>query len=247
MEVTFIDPLQDIAKDSGRGIDEIFRSFLCIAACTLAMGKREELYFSEIKKYNKEQINLFPKAFAGLINDMENNPFTDVLGSVHENFSSTVARQQNGEFYTPNPICRLMAEMSLDLSIEKRPITISEPCTGSGRMILALAEAYKDHKIYPNELWVEAWDLSRTAVYMTFINTTLWSIPCRVVHGNTLSAEIFDVWPNLFFYPLYQEDSGQEEVKKEEENKSILKPFDFKKTEVDINLPPQPSLFDFDE
>jgi hypothetical protein len=39
---------------------------------------------------------------------------------------------------------------------------------------------------------------------MTFINTTLWGIPCTVVHGNTITLEHFAVYPNMFsrMYPF---------------------------------------------
>jgi hypothetical protein len=31
---------------------------------------------------------------------------------------------------------------------------------------------------------------------MCYINTTLWSIPTVVIHGNTLSLETWGAWPN---------------------------------------------------
>jgi hypothetical protein len=48
-------------------------------------------------------------------------------------------------------------------------------------------------------LRVTAIDINRTACDMAFINTTLWSIPTRVIHGNTLSVEYWAAWSNLFY------------------------------------------------
>ena len=34
---------------------------------------------------------------------------------------------------------------------------------------------------------------------MAFINTTLWGIPTRVIHGNTLSMEWWAAWSNIHY------------------------------------------------
>lgn len=42
-------------------------------------------------------------------------------------------------------------------------------------------------------------DVNRTACHMTFVNTTLWGIPTRVIHGNALSLECWAAWSNIHF------------------------------------------------
>jgi hypothetical protein len=34
---------------------------------------------------------------------------------------------------------------------------------------------------------------------MAFINTTLWGIPTRVIHGNSLSQEYWSAWSNIHY------------------------------------------------
>jgi hypothetical protein len=34
---------------------------------------------------------------------------------------------------------------------------------------------------------------------MAFVNTTLWGIPTRVFHGNTLSQEYWAAWSNIHY------------------------------------------------
>jgi hypothetical protein len=34
---------------------------------------------------------------------------------------------------------------------------------------------------------------------MAFINTTLWGIPTRVIHGNSLSLECWAAWSNIHY------------------------------------------------
>lgn len=48
-------------------------------------------------------------------------------------------------------------------------------------------------------LRVTAIDVNRTACDMVFINTTLWAIPTRVIHGNSLSMEFWAAWSNVFY------------------------------------------------
>jgi hypothetical protein len=42
-------------------------------------------------------------------------------------------------------------------------------------------------------------DINRTACDMAFINTTLWGIPTRIIHGNTLSVECWAAWSNIHY------------------------------------------------
>ena len=48
-------------------------------------------------------------------------------------------------------------------------------------------------------LRVTAIDINRTACDMAFLNTTLWGIPTRVIHGNTLSGEYWAAWSNIHY------------------------------------------------
>jgi hypothetical protein len=62
-------------------------------------------------------------------------------------------------------------------------------------MILSLTEACTPE--VRRRLRVTAIDINRTACDMAFINTTLWGIPTRVIHGNTLSMEYWTAWSNI--------------------------------------------------
>ncbi len=62
-------------------------------------------------------------------------------------------------------------------------------------MMLSFAEACPPE--VRRRLRVTAIDISRTACDMAFINTTLWGIPTRIIHGNTLSMECWAAWSNI--------------------------------------------------
>ena len=179
-------------------IRRVFDAFTRFAACALAAQTREAEYLEEVKHWEKSDMGLFAEALGALVNEMESKPFEDVLGGHYMEFAlSHKGQQWNGEFHTPKSICDLMAGIILgdkELPAEG-PITVCEPACGAGAMILSLAEACSPE--VRRRLRVTAIDISRTACDMAFINTSLWGIPTRVIHGNSLSLECWAAWSNI--------------------------------------------------
>ena len=64
-------------------------------------------------------------------------------------------------------------------------------------MILSVGEACSPE--VRRRLRVTAIDINRTACDMSFINTTLWGIPTRIIHGNSLSNEYWAAWSNIHY------------------------------------------------
>lgn len=179
----------------------VFDAFVLLAACALAMQTREAEYLEEAKNWTKEELETFAKALALLVTEMERQPFTDILGGYYMEFAlSQKGQQRNGEFHTPKPVCDLMARITLG-DMETLPteskITVCEPACGSGAMILSFGEAYPPE--VRRRLRVTAIDINRTACHMAFINTTLWGIPTRIIHGNSLSLECWAAWSNIHY------------------------------------------------
>ena len=178
---------------------KVFDAFVRFAACALAAQTREAEYLEEVKHWERQDLDLFGKALGALVLEMEGRPFEDVLGGYYMEFALSYKGQQwNGEFHTPKPVCDLMARMTLgDMeSLPKdRPITVCEPACGAGAMILSLGEACPPE--VRRRLRVTAIDISRTACDMAFVNTTLWGIPTRIIHGNSLSLEFWAAWSNI--------------------------------------------------
>src|SRR5581483_5675064 len=162
---------------------------------------REAEYLEEAKRLEKTDLDLFAEAFGALFAEMETRPFEDLIGGYYMEFAlSHKGQQWNGEFHTPKHICDLMARMTLgDMESlpAEGPITVCEPACGAGAMILSLGEACSPE--VRRRLRVTAIDINRTACDMAFINTTLWGIPTRVIHGNTLSMEYSAAWSNIHY------------------------------------------------
>lgn len=178
-----------------------FDGFVRLAACAVAVQTREPEYLEEAKHWQKPDLELMSQALGALVMEMESKPFEDVLGGYYMEFALSAKGQQwGGEFHTPKTVCTMMAQMTAgDLADipGDQPITVCEPACGAGAMILAFAEVCPPE--IRRRLRVTAIDISRTACDMTFINTTLWGIPTRVFHGNTLSAEYWAAWSNIHY------------------------------------------------
>lgn len=179
----------------------VFDGFTRLAACALAAQTREAEYLEEAKRWGKADLDLFAEALGALVSQMEIRPFEDLIGGHYMEFAlSQKGQQWNGEFHTPKPICDLMARMTLgdtDSLPTEGPIMVCEPACGAGAMILSLAQACSPD--IRRRLRVTAMDISRTACDMAFVNTTLWGVPTRIIHGHTLSMECWAAWSNIHY------------------------------------------------
>ncbi|MDD5164914.1 MAG: N-6 DNA methylase [Candidatus Pacebacteria bacterium] len=179
----------------------VFDAFIRLAACAVAAQTREAEYLEEAKQWDKAGLELFAKALGALVSEMESKPFEDILGGYYMDCAiSTKGQKWNGEFHTPKHVCDLMAKMTMgDMESlpTEGPITVCEPACGAGAMILSVGEACSPE--VRRRLRVTAIDINRTACDMAFINTTLWGIPTRVIHGNTLSSEYWAAWSNIHY------------------------------------------------
>ena len=185
----------------GHDTYRVFSAFTRFAACALAAQTREAEYMDEAKHWQKPELELFAEALGTLVREMESQPFTDLIGGYYMEFAlSSKGQQWNGEYHTPKPICDMMARMMLgDMAgmPAEGPIKVCEPACGAGAMILSVGEVCSPQ--VRRRLRVTAIDINRTACDMAFINTTLWGIPTRVIHGNTISSEYWAAWSNIHY------------------------------------------------
>ena len=192
---TFLEP---IARRKSSPLD-VFRDFVTMSACALAVQTREEEYLEVAGKYQREELDDFGKALGALTTEMEEFPFTDLLGPYYCEVNSKSGRDQRGEFYTPPCISTMMAKMAVNVEevVERRlPFTINEPACGSGGMVLAIAEEFAEAKAV-DLMRVTAQDISRVGCDMAYVNFALWGIPAHIVWGDTLRNTVNSSWKNI--------------------------------------------------
>ncbi|MGO2345796.1 MAG: N-6 DNA methylase, partial [Providencia sp.] len=106
--------------------------------------------------------------------------------------------------FTPDNVSYLMAQFHLgdiynDLK-NKDYISLSDPASGSGGMILAVIKGMLEKGFNPSSnIWVQATDISRVAALMCYIQLSLWGVPAQIIVGNSLSLEVREVWNTPIF------------------------------------------------
>jgi type I restriction-modification system DNA methylase subunit len=166
---------------------EIFADWVKVMALTFAnqilyKQSRENEYVEVMKKYiESEQSKLFEMT-AWLV-EWADEEFYDMLGYIYMNLE--LGSKAAGQFFTPYHLCRLMAQMTevKDGNI----ITVNEPTCGAGGNIIALAEAMKEKGInYQRLMRATCQDIDVKAVYMAYVQLTLYGIPAIVYQTDTL-------------------------------------------------------------
>lgn len=105
--------------------------------------------------------------------------FTDVLGDI---FMEFVSHGRNGQFFTPQPICDMIAQMTFGEKQEGE--TVNDPACGSGRMLMAAAKINRRLKFYGA-------DNDATCCKMAALNLIVNSMLGEIAYMNTLSLEYY--------------------------------------------------------
>ena len=196
--------MQSLDYSKSRG--QIFSDFLTLSAYSIVQPfyrspELEEKYLSVAKNYKAEQLNLFAKMLAIVVDALEEEPH-DFLGDCF--MANDMGSEYKGQFFTPYHVSKFMAEITLgDVTrlVEAHGyVSISEPCSGAGGMIIACRDVFIQQGYNPStQMFVEAVDIDDLCFKMSYIQLSLLGIAARVIRGNTLSMEYFET----LYTPVY--------------------------------------------
>jgi hypothetical protein len=180
------DLIEETSRRSGVSRAQAFEDYLHMSVCALSGGQMEEQYMATVKKHSegkpgKRGCDSIAQAFGALVDAMEKTRY-DILGDL---FQGSITYGEAGQFLTPEPVCQMMAAMTVsDLTDEESSSrkTVCDPCVGSGRMLLAVADL-KPHWEFVGQ------DVDLRCVRMTAINLALRNLCGYVVWGNSLGLE----------------------------------------------------------
>jgi len=193
---------------------DVLADFLEMAVCALrkttlppgpAAEAIEAQYMDVVKRNTPEDVRAMPELF-GITARAVQEGGSDFLGQVVGELE--LINGHMGQFFTPYDVSRMMAEMTLqdagDLIREKGFVTLMEPASGAGGMIIAAADVIaKQGFDVACQLYVDATDLSPMCFKMTYLQLALRGIPATVRRGNSLSLEVFDHAVTPAFLPFY--------------------------------------------
>lgn len=179
------DLVDEAARRSGVSRGQAFEDFLHMSLCSLSGGQMEEEYLATVRKHTdgkpgKRGCDSIAHAFAEMVQAMEETR-QDILGDL---FQGGITYGEAGQFLTPEPICQMMARMTLEGVAEENSAkrTVCDPCCGSGRMLLAAADLQPHWELVGQ-------DVDLRCVRMTAINLALRNLYGHVIWGNSLANE----------------------------------------------------------
>jgi type I restriction-modification system DNA methylase subunit len=177
------DLIDEAGQRAGVSRGQAFEDFLACSLAALSRQQMEDEYLAVVRKGYAEGnpgrrgIDALTQAFGTLVDLMEATR-RDILGDL---FQGGITYGEAGQFITPEEICQLMAALSVD---EAPPdAKVFDPCSGSGRMLLAYAEQCRGGELIGQ-------DIDLRCVRMTAINLALRNLYGFALWGNSLSSEV---------------------------------------------------------
>lgn len=161
---------------------------------------REQIYLNTIKGYNGGDFS----DMCAWLSETIDYEMTDVLGNLF--MQSGWGNKNTGQFFTPYDVSLMSAQMLMTDLPDKKYITLNEPSAGAGGMVIAAAEVIKNSgRNYQHYLRVVAQDLDWNAVYMCYIQLSLYGIDAKVVQGDSLLGKPFtNLDSNVFLTPMFR-------------------------------------------
>lgn len=183
-----------------KGIKEIFLDLLDTIIFGMVLHDEKNLKRNPLKDYNTADRETFMILFNnfGIIADNNGEGLYDALGDI---FMEHLSFGRNGQYFTPQPICDMMTELTFHEEEIKPNQTVNDCACGSGRMLLSAAKRSKELRFYGS-------DIDLTCVKMATVNLALnnlrgeisWANPLTMEHYASfrVEREIFSGFPVIY-------------------------------------------------
>ena len=151
---------------------------------------------------NEDYINLVSRWCSMVAEEMEMGNAFDLFGQLYEQmFLLKSKASSNGQFFTPDSLCRLMADIT-DADVEEKvshigPVIVNDPACGSARTLLAhfMDKTREDHAL-AGMYYYEAADIDLPTCKMAACNMMIHGMQGKVVCQDQLSLPT----PTAIFY-----------------------------------------------
>lgn len=188
--VPVVEPLEKLSK-RGYSRYEVFTDWLDLML--YALQRRDDPYLEIVHGYNNDQnrgsrdIDLFHEAFHQLQQRMAEAE-ADLLGIVYEELG--MSSDAFGQYFTPQNICEMMADMQLPDCLDKReePYRIADPACGSGRLLIEAAKRIDQPAVFHGQ------DKDPVCVKMTALNLCFFNVDGVAILGDSLTMETRKAW-----------------------------------------------------
>lgn len=217
----FLNTFEKLTSERHRPWD-IWKDFIIITACTISNAvdkshykEREKRYLSIIKKYNKNEQEIFPELLADTVMALEENPEQDFLGEMYMILELGYGKLQ--QMFTPYHVCRLMSSITIGniaKQVEEQGyITLNDSCCGAGATLIAgiheiRKKLEKERLNFQNHVLVSGQDIEEVVALMCYIQLSLLGVAAYIKVGNSLTEPMSenDSTENYWFTPIYFSD-----------------------------------------
>lgn len=199
----------------------VWTDFIFSFACAISnsvdkthFDEREAMYLRTVKKYTKEELDIFPSLMAKMMLGMEDNPNQDFLGELYMQLD--LGNPRSGQFFTPYDVCRAMSMMTngdvLSQVNKSGYITINDCACGAGATLIAfantVAEEFKQKNSnlnWQNHILFTAQDIDVVTGLMCYIQLSLLGCAGFVKIADTILHPMCesDTKENYWFTPMY--------------------------------------------
>lgn len=185
---------------------QVFSDFVTMLAISIAnastfhRGKvwqdREKRYCDIANKYKEPELLKMVEIKEELVACFDEE-MGDILGEVY--MESGAGNKYTGQFFTPFHVSELTAATTIPKDYKGNEVLrIHEPSAGAGGMIIASAKILRDMGLnYQKCMKVVAQDLDWLAVYMCYVQLSLYGIDAIVVQGDTLQDPYHEGFPKM--------------------------------------------------
>jgi type I restriction enzyme M protein len=190
----FLGLTKALQKICGRhNFSSVFDDFMTMAICAFSYGKMEDLYLKTASRYDAEEMKLFAHALTEMVNEYDScmaqdGAWKDILGNVFEETNSSFTASNNGQFFTPESLCKVMASLTVGTDECEENITVNDCSSGSSRNLIAHSRMHPKNRF--NTFYV-AQDVDERCVKMSVLNFFMYGMKGVVIHMDTLSMKIF--------------------------------------------------------
>lgn len=174
--------IEKMAIGGNNNFADCFHNFLDLALSYFCnnMDERQMALRKRVEE-NEDFRNAYQEALEAYGDCAEN--YHDPMGDM---FMEKISHGQHGQFFTPESICTLSAEI-LGVGDAEDGQTINDPTSGSGRMLL---KALQIARAKGREPILYANDLSMTCAKMCLLNLLVNSVDGEVTCGDALKMDL---------------------------------------------------------
>jgi len=169
----FLSSVELISRKEGHHKSKSFEMLLDFIAFT---SNFQSNAVSPLKTTTLEELN---KTFEKSLFMMQREDF---LGRVYEELGMGDFRK--GQYFTPMTICDMMAQMTIDCENKTYPVTVLDPCVGSGRMLLSAYKVLGFKGLY------FGCEIDRLVYKIAVMNAYFWQIPMLILNANALYVNL---------------------------------------------------------